>query len=157
LGVYQVTLPESPEPTAQAEKPLPSTCSPCSNQIWNQPITCPGCPYKMHRQGQARSKQCVSGGVLAMLALGLLVGEWLVYQRGALARLRDWLRGPAAARGCVDSRKVLDDWYILCLSAVFMAAASDSTDGGAGLLGRRALSRARLWGGLALRAFLLLR
>jgi Ca-activated chloride channel homolog len=36
---------------------------------------------------------------LAMLALGLLVGEWLVYQRGALARLRDWLRGPLAARG----------------------------------------------------------
>jgi len=29
---------------------------------------------------------------LAFLALGLLVGEWLVYQRAALARLRDTLR-----------------------------------------------------------------
>ena len=29
---------------------------------------------------------------LAMLALGLLVGEWLVYQRAALSRLRDFMR-----------------------------------------------------------------
>ena len=29
----------------------------------------------------------------ALLALGLLVGEWMVYQRGALARFRDFLRG----------------------------------------------------------------
>jgi hypothetical protein len=29
---------------------------------------------------------------LAFLALGLLVGEWLVYQRAAIARLRDWLK-----------------------------------------------------------------
>jgi Ca-activated chloride channel homolog len=29
----------------------------------------------------------------ALLALGLLVGEWLVYQRAALARLRDLVRG----------------------------------------------------------------
>ncbi len=28
---------------------------------------------------------------LALLALGLLTGEWLVYQRAALARLRDML------------------------------------------------------------------
>jgi hypothetical protein len=34
---------------------------------------------------------------LALLALGLLVGEWLVYQRAALARLRDALfRTPGA-------------------------------------------------------------
>jgi len=30
---------------------------------------------------------------LAFLALGLLVGEWLVYQRAALARLRDQVKG----------------------------------------------------------------
>ncbi len=29
---------------------------------------------------------------LAFLALGLLVGEWLVYQRAALARIKDWLK-----------------------------------------------------------------
>jgi len=30
---------------------------------------------------------------LALLALGLLVGEWLVYQRAGLARGRDWIAG----------------------------------------------------------------
>ncbi len=30
--------------------------------------------------------------ILALLALGLLMGEWLVYQRAALARFRDFLR-----------------------------------------------------------------
>jgi hypothetical protein len=30
--------------------------------------------------------------ILAFLALGLLVGEWLVYQRAALARIKDWLQ-----------------------------------------------------------------
>lgn len=33
---------------------------------------------------------------LAFLALGLLIGEWLVYQRAGLARLRDWARGALA-------------------------------------------------------------
>jgi Ca-activated chloride channel homolog len=44
---------------------------------------------------------------LAMLALGLLVGEWLVYHRGALVRLRDWIvpARPAAARERAKIRK----------------------------------------------------
>jgi Ca-activated chloride channel homolog len=35
---------------------------------------------------------------LAMLALGLLVGEWMVYHRGALARMLDWLRARFSPR-----------------------------------------------------------
>ena len=40
---------------------------------------------------------------LALLALGLLAGEWLVYQRAALVRLRDLLRAALHRRGAAGA------------------------------------------------------
>ena len=46
---------------------------------------------------------------LAMLALGLLMGEWLVYQRAGLARLKDRLLG-ALKRGQTPARSPRKGW-----------------------------------------------
>jgi hypothetical protein len=43
--------------------------------------------------------------MLAFLALGLLVGEWLVYQRAALVRLRDIVRGMLFPQRAVRPRR----------------------------------------------------
>jgi hypothetical protein len=52
----------------------------------------------MEAQGETAAAGALQGQrewwrPLAFLALGLLVGEWLVYQRAALARLRDQVKG----------------------------------------------------------------
>lgn len=46
---------------------------------------------------------------LALLALGLLAGEWLVYHRAALTRLRDLFKQPPAAPGRTGSARKLSN------------------------------------------------
>lgn len=97
LGVYQVTFPNagdnpSAAPAAFAVNlfsPEESSLDPAGNL-----------PAFQGGQGQpgaaAQRSQREWWRPLALLALGLLAGEWLVYQRASLARLRDMLRSPGA-------------------------------------------------------------
>lgn len=90
---------------------------------------------------------------LAWLALALLLIEWLVYNRGAIARVRDALEGQRGSRAsglpaALPLSFVRPGLLWLLLAIPFTVAV--------GLLGRRPAARdRRFWAGLAVRCALL--
>lgn len=95
LGVYEITWGENQRAAFAVNlfSPQESDLDPAGNL--------PGLAAQAGQSGGELEGTREFWRPLIFLALGLLVGEWLVYQRAGLARLRDWLRArliPAKSR-----------------------------------------------------------
>ena len=103
LGLYEISLQQG-----ESTQTLPFTVNLFSPQESNlKPADqLPGLESAAGLSGSlAQAGQREWWRPLAFLALGLLVGEWLVYQRAALARLRDLVRQSLPSLRAVRTRR----------------------------------------------------